>query len=736
MNDIWNYLEDNNENIYQYTKKFIEKSQENNKKFMNMKFDNKNDLFIALELLENDISEYISYHSVCNFMAYISVDNKTKQLYKESDMLLSGYLEHINMNNDIYNKIIELYDYGTKNKLLGSTEDTLIKKIIEGYIRNGVKLSNKEKDILIRIKKQIIKLENEIHNKLNIFESSTYNFIENDLNGMPENIKDSLQYSMENNIKKYKIKIDKSNYNLCMNYINNSSVRKDIDFIFHTKYVKNIDELFRLFLLKDRYSKILSYENYMEYKTRNLMIMTPDAINKFMSELFKITGEKFNKEINLLKKYTNNKTIGTYDLQYYILKSKRDLKYDDKEISEYFPLTHVIKKTHIIYQQLFDISFVETKKYFKWHNDIKTYNVIYNNQIIGCFYIDIYARENKFGYTKCFQLQHGNNKYISILALIASFPKNKCVLLSINDVVCYFREFGRMIIEIYNVIGSKYSLLNLGNMEDDFIDIPVLLMENICMNKDILKDISCHYKTKKKIDDDMIEKIIKIKKMTISINTRKQMINALYDQIIYSSREFLDGINDIIINIYPKNNNIGIKKGLDILSNINDNLQNYIYENKICVNKHTIVPMSWINYINNTDGINYISLWSKIISCDIYDKRFSGCTYTSDIKKMKSNDIRHKMIEFKNIILLNDGTLSGNQVIEKYIGNYSFNGFTKLYDIFKTDDKPYDINDINTEGYNDNDNEYNESVDNDTNRYYDNTSESYIENDNDIFIKI
>ena len=55
-------------------------------------------------------------------------------------------------------------------------------------------------------------------------------------------------------------------------------------------------------------------------------------------------------------------------------------------------MEHVILGIFEIYEKLLNLKFKENKDYVQWHEDVKLYEVLENDVIVGYFYTDLYPR--------------------------------------------------------------------------------------------------------------------------------------------------------------------------------------------------------------------------------------------------------------------------------------------------------------------------------------------------------
>jgi thimet oligopeptidase len=662
MNKIWIYWDTIQDNIYNTINSLMDKSTTENIKLVKMSINNENDYINAIKILNNDVCEYTSMHSICNFLQFNSPNEELRKKCGQSDMLLKNYITALNINENIYNKINIIYNYGKKHNCMSNIENNFLCKLMDGYKNNGITNDEKTRFQLIKIRNEINKIEKNMSKNMEKSDHLLFAFNKIDLDGISGTILKTIVIKQDTT--KYYINLNKHAYIICMSYIKNENVRKNIELIYHTKCADISIDILRLFVLKDEYAKLLSYDNYAEYQAHNQMSKTQSNIKKFLYEISDKITNKYLRELDTIKKIKkakyNNIDISSHDLQFCIATWKKKYKVSDKSIREYFPLFYVIEKIFMVYGKMFDVIIEQTDPQYKWTENIYFYVVKNKTKILGYFYVDLFKRDGKRNQIRCFTLQHKSSISLPISVLVSSF-KNMNTLLSHNDVILIFHEFCHIINHMLNE--SEYCLLDSNNMEDDFSEIPALIMENLCWNKNILKLLSCHYVTKKEISDETVDKLIKMKDINTGIYYKKHIMLSIYDQMIHSNTIFLNDAKNILKNIYPKNNSDGNKAAICLLSNLYERIHKTVFyeENDIKFNKGSIMPSSWFNFIGNTDGRYYAYLWSKVIASDIYNEKFSKIDII--------DDNNNELLSFKHYILENKQAFNGQQILSCYLSN-------------------------------------------------------------------
>ena len=136
---------------------------------------------------------------------------------------------------------------------------------------------------------------------------------------------------------------------------------------------------------------------------------------------------------------------------------------------------------------------------------------------------------------------YNSNKYqpciVSLVASLIDINDNKETLLCHSEVISIFHEFGQAVYQI--LAKSKFCAFSGSNVEFDFVQIPPLILDNMCWDPIILKRLSSHCDTKNELPDNIIEKMIKIRNLNIGIHYKKVILSSIYDQLIHSSTEFI-----------------------------------------------------------------------------------------------------------------------------------------------------------------------------------------------------
>ena len=748
---IWNY---NPNEIINETKKIIEKSDRNNNELSNIDLNNLSSLKKFMSILIDDITEYTTFHSMCSFLQFVSANKEVRRRSTEADYILTNYISSLNLRKDIYDQVKKFTELVKKNLNPDEEDLKFLNKIISSYKKNGVHLDNDSKNLLTKIKNEIIKIENLIVNSISENESKLLGFTCIELNGLPDDFIQELPI-VDNNPIRYGITLTNNIYQECMRYVKDEDVRKKLEYYYHTKCSDCLDDIIRLFILRQKHAKLVGYDNHSDYINCEQMVKSSGNIKKFLTDLDEKLDYRYYREVDTLlkvKKYDYKKgllknfdgILNSWDIQYYQTQWKKAYGLDEQKVKQYFPMNFVLKSILDIYKEILGLNFVKNNGAPTWHTDVSMYTVFDGDKKLGYFYLDLYLRDGKVKQTRCFNLQPGckypyrsNDYQYPISALISSFvhpTKAKIILLSHNEVRALFHEFGHVIHQICGT--TKYSIFSGTNVENDFIETPAQVLENLCWNKNVLKRLSSHYINKQPLSDDIIEKMIKIRNLNIGIHFKKHIVISMYDQFVHSSETFIK-LGEDLLKIKEKD-----ERNKNIMSTMN-NLYEGLYKQIMCyqskqgpysiiLNKDIFMPVSWINLIGGLDAKYYSYVWSTIYSSEIYFNKF-----------LFNQSLDNAGNEFKKDILNYGGSKNANNMLVNYLNKEpSLDGFLKLYKLENDTEFSFYINtDINTSKINISDNE--EDIDSDdidisedySNRFSEYVESSEFKNDDNIFIK-
>lgn len=510
---------------------------------------------LALENSGNDFTDTIYQIGV------YSITHKDKAFRDIADNFqkeMSKRVTDIEYDKDIYLAFMDYYNGNYKkekknlDKLYGEGSVKLVEDEYKGYKRMGFDLPKAKQGRLKSIIKEISKLS--IDFSKNISEYKDFILCnEEEIKGLPENFVKTLT-KVDG---KYKITLDHPVIGPFLQYADNRQKRKEIMDKNYQKGGKgNLKILSQIIKLRNEKAKILGFKNFVDFNLENRMAKNESHARKFVEGLIKKLEPVSKKEFldlnnfakNNLEQYKNVKKIDYYDISYVATKYKENkYAYDTSKIKEYFELENVLNTTFDIFGELFNFKASEIKD-----NKINKINVdkdvrIFefkdkkSKEIISYFILDLFPREGKYSHACSAEFIIGgekeNKRVIPINEIICNFSKptkNLPSLLTLGEVETFFHELGHAIHYMFTKV--KYGSQAGYNVVFDFVETPSQMLENFLFNENNLKKLAIHYKTKKVLDKEIINKIINSKNFFNSSNYLRQNIMSLFDLDLHSNK--------------------------------------------------------------------------------------------------------------------------------------------------------------------------------------------------------
>lgn len=664
MSYIKTFIENPNELCKKITE-IVNNSKSRYDKYINfdIKLQQNRDEIIAF--ISDDIFEFDSITRTIDLLNDISNDKKLKDI----DSTIKDY--NLSLNNDInvYNLLKNMLIHYNKN----SEECIFLRKIISGYEQRGVHLKTSKIKVL---QKRIETIESKMINKMKD-KSKIITLSKHHVSGLSPEF---LKFFYNKTTEKYDIPLNRSTYQVCLKNLKNGDIRKNIELLY---YGNNKSEyLARLIVYRHQYATMLKYPNYCSLKTHK----SCKAIISFVENIIANLDDRCRLEVKILSelksKREDTSDIYTWDLLYYLNKWKKIYGVTEK-VSEYFELLTTLTKIFELMKSLFSLSFEPCQPIFKiWDSSVITYCVKKDNIIMGYLILDLYARPNKNNNNKTICIVprsiYPYNKNImnpAIVTILQNFNgsnSNNQVLLTIQDITNLFREFGHTIRYFLSV--SKFSIFNGMNMDLEIAETMSTFFQHLSSDGTILEYLSSHYKTHKKLDAELIDKIVKVKKLDYGITYKYRCLYALYDIFIHSCDDFIRYCYDMLKSNDKQKKTQIRKLILDTYNKFYDNIMNANGSCLVKKNPFVFHPSIWTYLFNGyDDSTNYTRIVTDIYSFNL----FNYVSTKGILDKVSYNNIQS--ILFKDL-----HNMSINDKIKKITGktplpNDLFYGFGLLH---------------------------------------------------------
>ncbi|MCB0272308.1 MAG: Zn-dependent oligopeptidase [Bdellovibrionales bacterium] len=520
--------------------------------------DDKDDVVFSnsVEALEYIIADYMREVSLLTFLAYVSPDKQIRDAASECEVKTDQFMVETFSNEKLFARVKQMKESKSYDDLKGH-QKRLVDDFYKSFVANGLNVSEKaSREKILTLNKELAELSSIFSKNIQEVKDDVW-VTKQDLDGLEESFIEALEKKKD----KYKLTSDYPIYFPVMKYAKNEKIREKVSFIYGVRGGnENVQILENIILRRDEIAKLMGYENHADkvISLSDRMAKSYTEVRSFLNQLIDDLKGSFEKEFEQLQEFkckeTNCKSakdtkIHQWDYLYYlerILESQGDL--DIERIKEYFPLDQVTKGMFQIYEKLLGIQIKEAQTTDKWFDGIQFFEVFdtKTNKKIGSFYIDMFPREGKYSHAAVFGLVKSQENsdgsvVLPMVAMVCNFnppTKDRPSLLTHDEVETYFHEFGHVMHGV--VAKTQYGSQGGTSVARDFVEAPSQMLENWVWKKEPLQLLSKHYQTGKPLPNDMLQQMLKLKKVNQAIFYMRQLALASIDLDYHSMKTPVD----------------------------------------------------------------------------------------------------------------------------------------------------------------------------------------------------
>ena len=394
---------------------------------------------------------------------------------------------------------------------------------------------------------------------------------ETDLVGIPDAIKASYREAAKETLeaegkaddgKAYLVTIFAPSYMPFMKYSQRRDLREKLYRLYSSRNIggeyDNVQVLKDIANIRLEIANLMGKKNFAEYKLQNTMAQTPEAVNDFLENLRINYTEPMKKEVKEIEDYAkategSDFSLMPWDYSYWSDKLKSDrYAFNDEDMKPYFELENTIGGVFGLATKLYGYTFKENKDINLYHPDVKAYEVYEKDgKLLGILYADFFYRPGKSpgAWMTEFRAETKDdegNKTIPLISIVCNFSKpvgNEPVLLTPYEVETFLHEFGHALHGLSSE--ATYASLSGTNVKHDFVELFSQFNENYLTEKEYLDGFAKHYKSGKKIPQELIDKFIKSSQFGAAYACMRQLGFGYLDMAYHSITEPLRASADI-----------------------------------------------------------------------------------------------------------------------------------------------------------------------------------------------
>ncbi len=567
---------------------------------------------LKLEDLDEKISR--TWSQVGHMNAVVN-SPELREAYNDNLAKLTDFYSDLAQDERLYAKYRAIKN-GVDFAKLNSAQQKIINNEVRDFKLGGAELPADKKARFKAINEELSKLAAKFEENVLDTTNEYALYIEDtaELAGVPEDVLQAAKEAAVADKKNgYKFTLHFPSYMPVLQYADNRNLRETLYHAYATRASEfgkpefdNTTIISKILKLRDEAAKLLDFNCFAELSLATKMADTPAQVIEFLQTLAsraKPYAEQDMRELVAYAEKLNIKDMQAWDIAY-VSEKLREEKYafSDLEVKQYFPEDKVLAGLFKVVETIFGV-FVKKSNAPTWHKDAHFYEITdQNGKLIGQFYLDLYARNNKRGgawMDDAITRRIVDNKLTTPVAYLTcnfSAPVgNKPALFTHDEVITLFHEFGHGLHHMLTQV-NDYSVSGIKGVEWDAVELPSQFMENFCWEWDVLRHMTQHVDTGAQLPRKLFDKMVAAKNFQAGMQTVRQMEFSLFDITLHSA--------------FDAN---GSKTPLALLEEIRD---------KVAV----VRPPSWNRFPNNFSHIfaggyaagYYSYKWAEVLSADAY----------------------------------------------------------------------------------------------------------------------
>ena len=487
------------------------------------------------------------------FFALISANTNEEMEKIRSEMApkLSAHSDQILLNGKLFHRVKTIYEQ--RDQLgLDAESKRLVEKYYTDFIRSGANLSNEEKESLKKINGEMAVLQTTFSQ--NVLKEVNALAVVVDSKDELDGLSDAAIEAAANEAKsreldgKYVITLRNTSGQPPMASLTNRALRERIHKTSLSRGSRggdfdNRDILANVIKLRAERAQLMGYNNHAAYSLENQTAQTPKAVNERLSSLAPKAVANANKEATDLQKMIDAEDgsfkLASWDWEFYTEKVRADrYNFDASQLKPYFEMDNVLQNG-VFYAatQLFGITFKERFDLPVYQEDIRVFQVFNEDgSVLALFIFDGYARSSKRGgawmnaYVGQSKLK-GNKPVIANHLNVVKPPKGEPTLMSFDEVITTFHEFGHALHGMFSDVNYPYFAGT--SVPRDFVEYPSQVNEMWAIWPEVLKNYAVHHETGKPMPKELLDKVLATQKFNQGFATTEYLAASLLDQALH-----------------------------------------------------------------------------------------------------------------------------------------------------------------------------------------------------------
>jgi oligopeptidase A len=432
------------------------------------------------------------------------------------------------------------------------------KKIVDNELRDfrlgGAELTDDQKERFKAIQEGLASAAAKFEENLLDTTNDYAKYVERaeEVSGLPADVQQAAQEAATADGKSgWKFTLHGPSYMPVMQYADHRPLREEIYRAYTTRASEfgkpewdNTPLIKQILRLRQEAAHLLGFKSYAEVSLATKMAQTPTEVKEFLHALALRAKPFAEKDVAEVRAFAAEKfgqhELEAWDIGYYSEKL-REARYgfSDEEVKQYFPETSVLPGMFKVVETIYGLK-IHAAPAQAWHPDVRFYSLTDQaGQLVGQFYLDLYARKNKRGGAWMDDAITRRRKPAALQTPVAYLTCNfsapvggKPALFTHDEAITLFHEFGHGLHHLLTKI-EDLGVSGINGVEWDAVELPSQFMENFAWEWDVVRHMTQHVENGATLPRELFDKMLLAKNFQSGMHTVRQIEFSLFDMHLH-----------------------------------------------------------------------------------------------------------------------------------------------------------------------------------------------------------
>jgi oligopeptidase A len=499
---------------------------------------------------------------VVNHLHHVVDTPELRAAYNENQPKVTDFWTRLGQNEALFDKYKALRA-GAGFVNLSPARKRIVENALRDFRLSGAELPAEKKKRFAEIQEQHAMISTRFSENV-LDATNDYKLLvtnEAELSGIPDDVRQAARAAADKDGKPgWQFTLHFPSYYPVLQFADNRALREQIYRANATKASEmgilfselekwdNTSNIAQLLKLRDEEAKLLDYRNFAEVSLVPKMADSPEQVIEFLEDLARRARPYAEHDLAELRAFAKDE-LDIADMQAwdvaYASEKLREQRYafSAQEVKQYFPEPKVVGGLFKLVSDLFGVD-IRPDSAPAWHPDVRFFRIERAGQLVGQFYLDLYARSGKgqgawMDDARGRRLTTGGILQTPVAYLTCNFTppaevdgKLQSSLFTHDEVTTLFHEFGHGLHHMLTEV-DELSVSGISGVEWDAVELPSQFMENFCWEWDVLQHLTAHAKTGEPLPRALYDKMLAAKNFQSGMQTLRQVEFSLIDMHLH-----------------------------------------------------------------------------------------------------------------------------------------------------------------------------------------------------------